>query len=389
MKYNINQLFLIGLFSVVILLSCDNKLDNNVSNEIAIQLGEEEEGCHFTDDYYDFEIIPLETKKECMLGDATKVRVTDAGIYVYDYGNKTISLFNHDGSFKCKIGSIGHATSEYVNIFDLSTSINGDTIGIMTKQDVLKLYDSNGQYIKSQELPTEILDDYDIGWDNVLLTRNGILVSDFHRAHQHMLWLLDAKSRVVSKFIDIKEEPQIIKASPDFSFISLQYDNNLVCYYDQLSSRFYILNLNDYNDIKSYALKSDNILTEEKARKIDLISEDYDCVDSYVFADSMIVGNMRYKGYCCEFKFDLRDNSMKLFSYEDFGANFVDYYKGYYYKVLYSDFLADLMKVDINDKSTPYYKIDQYKMLHKALEPYKDKISEKDNYYLLKVKMKK
>lgn len=387
MKLNI-KIYLIICLLCGELSSCDNHPKNQLSEDIEIQL-EDEENRRFSDDYYDFEIIPLETKKECMIGDATKVRVTDVGIYVYDYGNKTIYLFNHDGSFKCKIGSIGHATSEYVNIYDLSTSINGDTIVLMTNQANLKLYDSNGKYIDSQELPTEILGDYDMGWDNVLLTHNGILVSDFHRSHQHILWLLDAKSRVLSKFIDIEDDPNIIKASPLVTFVPLQYDNNLVCYYDQLDSHFYILNLNDYNDIKSYALKSDNILTEEKARKIDLISDDYDCVDSYVFADSMIVGGMRYKGYSSEFRFDLRDNSMKLFSYEDFTAHFVDYHKGYYYKVLHPDFLADIMKVDINDQSTPYYKIDQYNMLHKVLEPYKDKISEKDNIYLLKVKMKK
>ena len=385
MKQNI-KIYLITCLLCCGMFSCDNHPKNQLSKDFEIQLGEKEECRHYTDDYYDFEIIPLETKKECMLSDCQRVFVTDAGIYVSDSENN-IYLFNHDGSFKCRIGAIGHANNEYVDVFDLSTTINGDTVAVLSDLKTLKMYNSEGKFIGSKSLEFDVSDDEMFGWDNILFTPNGMMMNNYHRVYDKLLYLLEPNSDSIIKFIDV--DKGVIRSSPDRSFVPLQYDNNLVCYYDQLSSRFYILNLNDYNDIKSYALKSDNILTEEKARKIDLMSDDYDCVDSYVFADSMIVGNMSYKGYCCEFKLDLRDNSMKLFTYEDFGANFVDYYKGYYYDVLYSDFLADLMKVDINDKSTPYYKIDQYKMLHKALEPYKDKISEKDNYYLLKVKMKK
>lgn len=385
MKQNI-KIYLITCLLCCGMFSCDNHPKNQLSKDIEIQLGEEEECRHFTDDYYDFEIIPLETKKECMLSDCQRVIVTDAGIYVSDSENN-IYLFNHDGSFKCRIGAIGHANNEYVDVFDLSTTINGDTVAVLSDLKTLKMYNSESKFIGSKSLEFDVSDDEMFGWDNILFTPNGMMMNNYHRVYDKLLYLLEPNSNSIIKFIDV--DKGVIRSSPDRSFVPLQYDNNLVCYYDQLSSRFYILNLNDYNDIKSYALKSDNILTEEKARKIDLISDDYDCVDSYVFADSMIVGGMRYKGYSSEFRFDLRDNSMKLFSYEDFGAHFVDYHKGYYYKVLHPDFLADIMKVDINDQSTPYYKIDQYNMLHKVLEPYKDKISEKDNIYLLKVKMKK
>ena len=72
MKQNI-KIYLITCLLCCGMFSCDNQPKNQLSKDIEIQLGEEKECRHFTDDYYDFEIIPLETKKECIISDHQKV----------------------------------------------------------------------------------------------------------------------------------------------------------------------------------------------------------------------------------------------------------------------------------------------------------------------------
>lgn len=69
-------------------------------------------------DSIDFRFIPLETTDESMIGSVSDVKIVDNKIFISDiYKSNAIFVFDINGKFITKIGTIGNAPHQYVNLF--------------------------------------------------------------------------------------------------------------------------------------------------------------------------------------------------------------------------------------------------------------------------------
>ncbi len=101
------------------------------------------------------EYIPLETTKDCLLGEYLKnIFITREGIFVFDY--KYVYHFSQQGKFLSKIGKIGRGPDEY----NQPMSITVDTVAkniYFLDSDMLVKYDYNGNFIKKYKLDIKAL----------------------------------------------------------------------------------------------------------------------------------------------------------------------------------------------------------------------------------------
>lgn len=157
MKYSI---ILILLF---FLISCNNerKLGNvyteptlTVSNTISpnpINISEVEQGSLF--DYIDsIDVIPLQTKDNCLIGNISQIQFVGSKIFVVDkYRSNKVFVFDLKGNFLYTIGNQGKAYGEYIIIGDVNITENYVDF-IDSGQWKVVRYNMSGELIKEISL---------------------------------------------------------------------------------------------------------------------------------------------------------------------------------------------------------------------------------------------
>ena len=94
-----------------------------------------------------FEIIPLETKHECLIAKIKNIYLINDKIVVYDEKANGAYIFNRDGSYRAKIHAVGQGPGEYPNwVNDMNASEN--YISVLTRPGIM-LYDYDGKYVKT------------------------------------------------------------------------------------------------------------------------------------------------------------------------------------------------------------------------------------------------
>ena len=95
---------------------------------------------------------------------------------------------------------------------------------------------------------------------------------------------------------------------------------------------------------------------------------------------------MFYKDDSRGFELNLDDNTFRFCDEKGLFVSFMDYKDGYYYSIVTPMDLLHFMddKITFLNHFTP--SIDSLRV---AFAPYKESLSEKDNYYLLKMKIKR
>ena len=66
----------------------------------------------------DYKSITLETPDEGLIGEIKKIQLTDSCIYVFDWGQKTVFVFDSKGYFVRKYSHVGQGEGEYVYLSD-------------------------------------------------------------------------------------------------------------------------------------------------------------------------------------------------------------------------------------------------------------------------------
>jgi len=98
--------------------------------------------------------IVLETTKNSLIGDISKVIATPEYLIVFDKGiAKALFLFKKDGTFVHKFGRIGGGPGEYTNIYDFCYDKATCTIYMLCDNGRVNLYDIHtGSFLKSIQL---------------------------------------------------------------------------------------------------------------------------------------------------------------------------------------------------------------------------------------------
>ena len=370
MKINVIPALLcgIGMFlSLFVVLSSCSERTMSVYNDIPLELGNKN-ARSFTDVFCDFELIRLDDKEKAQLSQIRKLVVTDKGLYFLEFREPdVIQHFGHDGKYLGRIGEYGKARTEYINIFNFTANERGDTIVALDYRRAI-YYNDKGEYIMALS--------FDEFFDDILLLPQGLLTANYHHNSDKLFSLYDTTGKIDS-FVELTSG--LIRGS-NFSQNYLQRYGDRVCYYDFFSSRFYLMDINELSAPKCYELRADDMLTETKAKELKGRVIDCAFVNSYVMDDSTVIGDMLIDKYRCDFRIDLNNDNMELIKFDKYVCKFDYYCKGYYYQVLSPTYIKEVITHPSRAKT--------YEMLKEVLKPYEDSISEKDNYYILRMRRK-
>lgn len=358
------------LFIGMVLLSfiaCSDKVVSQY-NDVSILLNNTEAAEHmvFQKRFTDFQLIKLESKENAMLSWVHKLCVSDSGLYLLDYKSPSrIHHFNENGTYICKIGENGKKKNEYLEIFNFSTNSSGDTV-VLLDSDRLLFYDNNSKHIKTVKLNERVTD--------IIFSPSGLLTADYHHTDNN-LFELYKNDTPVKKFIQI-EKDHLVGSTCSFNF--LQQNRQYTVFYDYLSSKFYVLNTKDLSLLKCYTLEADGILSGNNDSLKPKDSSMSTFVTSFILEDSTIIGSIYRKQKKYDFEIEINSDSFSYVKNNVSNYSFAAYHNGYYYKY-YSP--SDLINIIKNPS-----KYSMYQMLKKAIDALPDSISERDNYYILKMK---
>jgi hypothetical protein len=327
-----------------------------------------------TEEFCDIEIIPLENNSEALMGEIDNMQVCDNGFYIINRQEKyPLFHYKHDGSFGAKIGENGHSRAEYTTLWNFSANTAGDTVAVLD-YNYVRLYDSNGTFINAYDFKDTQY------WQGFLYTDKGFFLSTSNRCLNSVLAQYTHDFRTEHPIIE--GQVNLIRDNPSSWQNLIRRDGQNICYYDFYTATFYIFDTNNMKKSKSFTLHSPNGLAESKIRNMNVSSQDFDHLISYVFEDNIIWGKFNYGGVGYNLKLDVKTGTCQLKRFSDLGYGFQCSHNGWYYQAFEP---AQLMMLINSDKQAPW---PIWTLLEEALEPYKDKINESDNYYILKMRKK-
>lgn len=92
------------------------------------------------------EIVSLEVTDESLIGEITKMKVTDSDIWVKHYKDNHVLRFSRSGKFLNKVGKVGQGPEEYIRMADFFVDENTKEVYIQTTIVGVKVYDYEGNY---------------------------------------------------------------------------------------------------------------------------------------------------------------------------------------------------------------------------------------------------
>ena len=383
-KYTFSESIL--LIISVMLVSCSN--DHNytwdgVVNTNVISLNPSNDIVNLSDDFSDFELIPLDNNRNCMLKDRAKLSVTDSAYYILnDDWRSNIFLFDKNGNYKYSIGRKGHGRGEYDNANDFYVSKDGLT-SVLTFDKIL-FYDKSGKFDRALEL------NENNGCDYISCVGTSPVLASHYRNKDHLLNIIDPENNVIEKYIPI-DTTQHIRFSPVLGIRPLQVVNNTICYLDYFSSSFYIIDREKTDTIKRIILKSDKMLTEKFAKETVEYYADYDEIESFVFTGEEIIGLLTIDKKPYNFWIDINKCQARLSLSSDMMYDFDAYHDGWFYKIVTASWLLNHYKYR-SPKTSPLPDFRKKELglspIVPILEPIIQSISEKNNSYILKMRAK-
>lgn len=327
------------------------------------------------DEFCDLEFIPLENNSEYPLGEMRNVQACDSGLYIMDnQEGRSLFYYRLDGSFVSKIGGKGHSRAEYTDMLYFSANTAGDTVAIVD-YDYVKFYDSNGKFLKEESLKGSHW------WQGFLYTDKGFILSHSNRGQKTVLAQYSDDFKTEHPVIE--GHVNLISDMPSSWENLVRRNGERICYYDYYTSTFYIFNLEDMSDSKRFTLHSPNGVTESKVRDAGMNSADLDHLVSYVYEDSTIWGRFKYGEYSYDLRLDVRTGFCQLNRHIDLDCGFLCSHNGWYYYAYGPNQLLQILQ-----HKDPYNPLPVKDLFRDILEPYKDKIRDTDNYYILRMRKK-
>ena len=359
------------LFLSLFIVSCFNADTSNISKHVVINLDNvEKENASLSDFFSNIEFIPLENNPNCMLSHVEKMEVTDKGFILLDRSNMpTIQTFAFNGEYTGKIGDVGKAKGEFQNnVFDICSSVNGDTIAIATQQGIM-LFD-NGKYNLTKAIDKGFV-------KRIQSTLDGFVYCSDYSDDNHSLHILDKNLNVQ---IDLFNTNGMMIGNFGATHNTIQTYAGDICYYDQYQSCFYCIKQNQLDDITQIKLESKNILNYDSYNDEKLYIKPYDSVMDYYIINGNIYGNMCLSHALYFFKLNISNASINIYDVKGWlPRNGVLYGDNLYCIISQDDFLSlsnmEFEGTAISSIENNYHKV-------------KGLIHEKSNFIIVKLKFK-
>ncbi len=264
----------------------------------------------------DFEIIPLETTENNVIGLVGQIEVMNDNLMVSDKQSRKIFAFDRQGNFKHAVGKVGKGPGEYVSFSGFTTTPDKSALVVnyMEKRSLM-YYSPDGNFIKMSKVPIKghlvaFINDSTIAVHSGRMGYNGDSESYFE------LWMTNELGKVIDSLFNYHEAllmdygyffiPSYEKGSilytkmADYNIYKLSEDQLDTLYrFDfgaaNLDTSFY-LKAENYNKLQTLSnkIKGINAITNTKAELLASFTMDRQ-------SNVMVVVNSQTKNHKCFF----------------------------------------------------------------------------------------
>ena len=171
-------------------------------------------------DYFSFiEPIPLETGRECQIGTIDKLVVKGGVIFILDYTQKTLFLFDINGKFISKINAVGRGPGEYHKIGDFYIDSKNRMIEILDGWKIMK-YDFSGKYIDGIRFERPVSNFYKTKNGNYWLWTGSQYVGD----NTNTLVFANSQGKIIESYYPWDKKGRLFSNQVMFT----EYENNIL-----------------------------------------------------------------------------------------------------------------------------------------------------------------
>lgn len=241
---------LLSLFIGILVLSCVRTHSDNETNELStITISCKKNQLLNLSEFADsIEIIPLETKDDCLIGWIPRIIATSDRYYLSSaigYKHRKLLVFDKQGRFIRQIGKEGQGAQEYIEMKDF-TLLN-DSIIMLSEVYNMASFNLNGDFIRKEKQAETPLEIYSL--------KGKIFTSTFlpSKCDNHLLRVLDNNGRFISYALKLSPLEAHVSGNivGDAGFTS---DKDCIYYTYPYSSIIYKLNVETLNHEPAYRL---------------------------------------------------------------------------------------------------------------------------------------
>lgn len=247
--------FIIGVLCMALVSSCSESGEkvSTVMDKSKLQLCDGT----FSSTLSKFEIVPLETNDDCLIGEIDVIKKRNGRYYIQS-ARKTLLVFEEGGKFVMQVGRIGGGPGEYEILSDIE--VDDHCIYLLSFNKLL-VYGLDGSYQKTISLKQNVR--------TIRKVKDGFLVLLNTPVGENYLGYMDEYGEM--KLAELKKTKQLRLVRPvSWSRLNnhtyayqMSYSNNLYCF-DEIRKEFYemdmvndaeAMTLNDFEEIDSKGLK--------------------------------------------------------------------------------------------------------------------------------------
>ena len=195
---------LVILLIVCLFIACsDNRNGHIVSGsteniKINIDKVSQNDTVYFSDLFNDYHIIPLETRKECLIGQINSIRFCDSKIIILDGRiSKSVFIFDLNGNFIRKIGKVGKGPGEYISPSSISADEEKKEIAIYDgRLNRIQLFSLEGKFLKSIKIRQKL------ACKSIEVFNGRIYLSNYvHNSIKYLLFSIDLNGKVIGEWL--------------------------------------------------------------------------------------------------------------------------------------------------------------------------------------------
>lgn len=143
---------LLEIFIMMLLFAC-TPTDENEIPTLSVDL--HSPAVSLEDLFSKVEIIPLETSDSCLLVSIDKIVNVDGLLYIFDGRRPALYVFDEKGAFVRQISRWGDGPGEHLLISDFIVDKKQQTIGLLSPNGYMGMYDLYGRFIRQDVLPVK------------------------------------------------------------------------------------------------------------------------------------------------------------------------------------------------------------------------------------------
>jgi hypothetical protein len=118
--------------------------------------GKKEAPIPFSSIFKNVQTIILEAGKDCLIGSVDELQIFDGCIYILDkHIAKSLFVFDMEGRFIRKIGSLGRGPGEFIHVDDFTIDTGNRFIFLSDQGNRVHQYQLNGAYVQSIKVQAE------------------------------------------------------------------------------------------------------------------------------------------------------------------------------------------------------------------------------------------